>query len=189
MKKYLSFLFGQLDKAILFSFKEDSQGQTVFFPWGYFGKARIVNATEKQDIFRSIRIYYYSAFSIIILVSIIGGMANFFANSSSAFFTWVSIATALSFIAYSLLIINKVKSLPISNESLTFKENSMKMANTYSSKTLWWYFLLFVGLVCLSAFNLVTDPESIVMSSFGIVLFSIFAVIYAYVLILKRKNQ
>ena len=116
------------------SFKEDSNGNTVFYPWGVLGKGRILpDETTKTKLRKFIILYYQISLPLIILLVItrVWWLAVLFALASFLWFFFQS---------------KKItKDCEISNEKLTVKESYRNSARSHNKIMLW--FLLLISLL------------------------------------------
>jgi len=99
------------------SFKTDSDGKTIFYPWGVFGKGYVLPSKEYEEKIRSFLTKYY-AFGLIAII-VIGAFLGL----------WF----VLLFMVPFLFLIGQVrsirfaKSLQRSDIRLSFKENVRRM--------------------------------------------------------------
>lgn len=116
------------------SFKKDSNGNNVFYPWGVLGKGRVLpNETTKAKL-RTFVIRYYQ---IMLPTAILLGI----------FRLWLPAILVLTLLTLGFyLYVNLLtKDCPICTEKLTLKESYKNSANSHNTLMLW--LLLLVSLL------------------------------------------
>ena len=116
------------------SFKEDSNGNSVFYPWGVLGKGRVLPDEATKIKLRTFVIRYYQ---IMLPIGILLGILRLWLPA-------ILILTVLTLGFY--LYVNQVtKDCPICTEKLTLKESYKNSAKSHNTLMLW--FMLLVSLL------------------------------------------
>jgi uncharacterized protein with PQ loop repeat len=159
------------------SFTKDNNGNTLFLPWGIFGKGRIIADELIERKVRSFIILYYkvSLPTIIFTIVVFGGIWSFVLTPLLMGWFYLATKSLLSGCQYS-------------EEKFYFRENLMKSAKKSNKSTLWLLLLgsfLFVigGIVVLIIAKSTSD---ILASVSSIVFFGACTILYAYMLSLKK---
>ncbi len=108
------------------SFKQDSNGNNVFYPWGVLGKGRVLPDETTKTKLRTFVIRYYQ---IMLPTAILLGIFRLWLPAIV-----VLILLTLGFYLY----VNQVtKDCPICTEKLTLKESYKNSANSHNTFMLW----------------------------------------------------
>ncbi|MBC9251632.1 hypothetical protein A9179_15270 [Pseudomonas alcaligenes] len=113
------------------TFKQDSHGNTLFYPWGVLGKGRILKDAETRDRLRNfVLLYYKVSLPTIIVLAVLRQW-------------WLLGIAGVVLLAWFLL---KSRSLlrdcPLSDERLTFKEGYRNSAASHNAFTLWLFLVV-----------------------------------------------
>lgn len=123
-----------------FWFKKDGADRTVFFPWGGFGKGRVLpNRASETQIRRRVGFHWTGIFSI----SVLGGVASTYAVYAMTLYV---VICGLWLTWYYYEVRNLVKDLPLSDAKLTFAESYANYFSEWSNFTLWLAAALLVSL-------------------------------------------
>lgn len=116
------------------TFKKDSSGNSVFYPWGVLGKGRVLPDEPTKTKLRTFVIRYYQ---IMLPTAILLGIFRLWLPA-----ILVLAALTLGFYFY----VNQVtKDCPICSEKLTVKESYKNSAKSHNTLMLW--FLLLASLL------------------------------------------
>jgi hypothetical protein len=137
---------GYFDGLTAAAFKKDRSGNTVFYPWGVFGRGRILPDEQKvAEVRLFLRRYYQAIFLLIIPAAIAAQIKSVEPIVRMA----LMLACGIGFLGWFLI---KVRSLTagteFSDESLSFRESYTNSAGGHNRATLWVLFglsWLFVG--------------------------------------------
>ena len=116
------------------SFKKDSNGNSVFYPWGVIGKGRVLQNEATKITLRKCVIFYYQ---IMLATAILLGIFKLWLPA-------ILILAMLTLIFY-LYVTHLTKNCPICAEQLTLKERYKNSANSHNTLMLW--FMLLVSLL------------------------------------------
>ena len=116
------------------SFKKDSNGNNVFYPWGVLGKGRVL-PDEATKI--KLRIFVIRYYQIILPVAVLLGILRLW-------FPAILVLTLLT-LGFYLYVNLLTKDCPICTEKLTLKESYKNSANSHNTLMLW--FLLLISLL------------------------------------------
>jgi hypothetical protein len=108
---------GYFDNLAAASFKVDSSGRTVFFPWGIIGKGYVLkNKLQEQELKKIIKIYHITS---LVLVLIFGPFLQL----------WVLCAAVVPFAVIIWIFKAKkaIAGLPVSGEKLKYSKNLKRM--------------------------------------------------------------
>ena len=110
---------GYFDNLAASSFKSDSDGKTVFFPWGIVGRGYILkNPEQEKELKRFIKIYHIIS---LVLVLFIGPFLQLWLLC----FSIVPVAIIIWLLKTKTII----SDLPVSNEKLKYGESLRKIVN------------------------------------------------------------
>lgn len=120
---------GYFDSLASSLFKKDESGKSIFYPWGVFGKGRVLPDEETENRVRRLVIRFFMIG--IILVLIVGGSVG-----------WVyGFIPVVVFIAwYQFKLMALIAGCSVSHEKLTFREG---WAKRFNKTTLWLMLILF----------------------------------------------
>ncbi len=116
---------GYFDGLTDASFKKDSQGKDLFFPWGILGSGYVLESEEQKEKFRKFfKTMYLTVFLTIFIIQII-------------FTAWINILLLPAFYIWFHLTIKKMtKGLQKSNEKLKTYEAYQNSAKSHNLITL-----------------------------------------------------
>jgi hypothetical protein len=159
------------------SFKTDSEGNTVFYPWGVFGKGRILPDEPTEKKVRGFVSLYYK----VSLPSIIG--AGVIIGWAWAFVLVPILAGWFYFGSKSL-----VKEFPYSEEKLTLKEGYKNSAKGHNTSTLWLLLVCSLLFVFMGIFVLTIAKSSadVMLGWMLVILFGASAAAIGYMLKMKK---
>jgi hypothetical protein len=159
------------------SFKKDNDGNTLFFPWGIYGKGRIItDELIKRKVRSFIGIYHIVSFSASIFTVIFLGWA------------WLFLLVPVSIVWFHLAIKSLLSGCRYSEVKLSFRESLTKSAKMFNKFTLWLLLLgsfLFVvtGIIVLIIAKSTSD---LLVGISSIIVFGTCTILYAYMLNLKK---
>jgi hypothetical protein len=116
---------GYFDGLTNASFKKDENGNTVFFPWGVFGKGRVLDESTEARVRRFVSLYYKISLPLIVGVGVIVG------------WLWALPLVVFLLVWFYLTTKSLVSGCPYSEGKLTLKESYISSAAGYSRFTLW----------------------------------------------------
>jgi hypothetical protein len=138
---------GYFDGLTDASFKMDDKGNTIYYPWGIFGKGYIL-PDDRKTVFRlSIKRHIISFLTLAILSAI------FLKGSLVIFYV-----LPFYIVGYVLWMKKKIKGLPISPDKLTFADTTTNSARSLNLVTLWLLEICALLFVLLGIFVLLTTP-------------------------------
>ena len=118
---------GYFDGMARALFKKDESGSTVFYPWGVFGKGRLLpDEAAENRVFRFVKLYYQ-----ISLVMLVGLGAIF------DFWYYFAVLVPILFIWYYLQCKTLVLTYPQSHSKLTIKQANIGAATGFGDLLLW----------------------------------------------------
>jgi hypothetical protein len=158
------------------SFKKDDNGNTLFFPWGIYGKGRIItNELTERKVRGFINIYLIVNFlTIILTIGLLGWI-------------WLLLLVPVFTGWFYLAMKSLLNGCPYSEEKLFFRESLTKSAKMLNKFTLWLLLLgSFLFVIAGIALLLTAKSPGDLLAGIGsIVFFGACATLYAYMLILK----
>lgn len=170
---------GHFDSLSAGNFKKDADGNTVFFPWGFFRKGRVITDVITETQVRNLLNRYYKVtfFGTIILASIVKWWAL---SLVPVLWVWyyMSMKSILKDCSYSEIKLSYMEAL---------KENFLNQVNAYSKIKLWLVFLVSSMFVLAEIFIMFNDKniEKIIYHAGGAVFFGIGMILFGYMLIVK----
>jgi len=157
------------------SFKEDSNGNTVFYPWGVLGKGRILpDETTKTKLRKFIILYYQISLPLIVLLTIfrLWGLALIAAPAILIWFLYQSKKLT--------------QGCEISHEKLTVKESYRNSAKSHN-KIMLWCMLVISLLFVLSGFYAFIKGKFFIGLA-GVVFFGLCSVVFIFMLKSRGKD-
>lgn len=137
-------------------FKKDKDGNAVFYPWGIFGKGRVLADPAKADQLRSfVRNYYLLTLPTLIVLGILRSMP---------WLVGVGLLLILWFLIRSRALL---AGTPYSDERLTLKEGYKNSAASHNRLTLWVLFISSI-LFVLVGILLALKAHTLVHALFGL---------------------
>lgn len=180
--KYFERWFASLDRPFDNSVKKDSAGCTIYYPWSYWGKGRIIKdpATEKQMRYL-VKIYNF-VWMILGLTFII-----IIPNRTRILLWAIPIMWALFHFASNRVLAN----CPVSTEKLTYREYSTAVSKHFTGAALVLLLLLTLSVTALSLFALSAQTAQAasygkVVCIFGVLFFGLASANFAYIFSLKE---
>lgn len=167
---------GYFDGLADAAFKEDEQGNALFYPFGIFGKGRVIpNEKEKQSLRTILKRYYQILLPLIILLSVIG--------------LWkLTISFALiSLIPFYWLLFRRIRNFEITKSTLTFKESSKNSARSHNKITLWLLFIVSLLFVLMGIFILAAGSKSWLLGMLCTIFFGLCALSIGYMIKIKEE--
>jgi hypothetical protein len=168
---------GYFDGLTNASFKKDKEGNSIFYPWGTFGRGLVIPDDQSEERLRSfINRYYKVSLPSIITVGVIGGwlLASLLVPLFALWF-YLGLKPLVSGYAYSV-------------DRLTIKESCAGSAAGHSRSTLW-LLLTSSGLLVLGGVLMASTADSLDRMIIGVlctVFFGACCVAFAYMLAVKR---
>jgi hypothetical protein len=169
---------GYFDALSGSGFKKDEQGRSVFYPWGVFGKGRVLPDAETEKKVRAFVVRYYVISIVLLAIAGVG-------------FGWVyALALVpLLMIWYHFKSRAMIAACPEAGDKLTLKESYVNSSRALNRKVLWSFLILSVlfavgGLLIL----LVGTSGYDRIHGGGILLFfGLCAVVFGYMIRAKRQ--
>lgn len=161
-------------------FKENENGEAIFFPWGCFwGKGRVIANEPTKTNVRAFVMNYYRA-NLIISFGVVMFLDIF----------WLFLSAPLLTVWYHFSLKSLLHSCPYSEEKLTLKDSLTNSAAKYNKFTLYLSIIGSVVFVLSSLLVVINQPESlpfqyIVGCWFGMFFFGACAAASVYVLKVK----
>ncbi|MBT0568955.1 hypothetical protein KIK84_01325 [Curvibacter sp. CHRR-16] len=164
---------GYFDGLTNASFKKDKNGTTVFFPWGIFGKGRVL-ADEVAEA--KVRAFVHRFYKVSVPTSI--GVGVLFG------WAWAFLLVAIFYGWYYAGTKPLISGCSYSDDKLTLKEVYSNSAEGHSKVTLW---LLFVGSVLLVLMGVfVATTGAMILGLLAAAVFGATATAFGYMLKLKH---
>jgi hypothetical protein len=158
------------------SFKKDSNGNNVFYPWGVLGKGRVLPDEATKIKLRMFVIRYYQ---IILPVAILLGILRLWLPA-----ILVLILLTLGFYLYVNLL---TKDCPICTEKLTLKESYKNSANSHNTLMLW--LLLLVSLLFMMGGIWLFFKGRLFIGLGSVVFFGLCSAVFIFMLKIKGKQN
>ena len=180
--KYLEQWANNLERPFNNSVKKDAAGRTVYFPWFYLGKGRVIeNAGTEARMRKVVKVYNFTWMVLVLAFSI------FFQDKTRLLIFAMPLMWALFHLASRLVLAG----CPVSAEKLTFREHSAAVAKSFNEVALF-LVLLFAVIgtgVCLwavAAMPAQADPVGKAIVIFGIFFLGLASANIAYLFSLKE---
>lgn len=163
---------GYFDGLADASFKQDSNGNSVFYPWGVLGKGRVLPDAETHATLRTfIKRYYMVTLPVIIVLSVLR-------------LWWLLLPAAIGLLAWFLLTTRSLlRNCPVSEEKLTLKEGYSNSAASHNKPTLWALLVVSLLMSLGGVLLLITGKALIGVALIG--LFGLCSGVFVYMLRVK----
>jgi hypothetical protein len=140
---------GFFDALSAGKFKKDESGRELFYPWGGFGKGRILPDEESgAGMRRFLRRYHAASLPSVLVVGIFFG------------WEWALLLACAAFAGYCLKIRARVAPFQEADVPLTLREACSGEARAHARATLWIFFCGSVALMSAGLFILVIGPSA-----------------------------
>lgn len=164
------------------SVKKDSAGCTVYFPWSYWGKGRIIKNPHTESRMRHLVVIYNFTWMILGLTFII-----IIPNKTHILLWAVPVMWAFFYFASGRIL----SDCPVSTEKLTYKEYNFAVARNFNAAALFLLLLLTLGGTGLSLFALSAQTAQAAIRGkavciFGVLFFGLASGNLAYIFSLKE---
>ncbi len=158
-------------------FKKDDAGNIVFYPWGVFGKGRVLQDEETENKVREfIRRYYTISLPVIIIVGV------------TVSWVYALILLPVLFAWYYVKSRALIAGCAVTQDKLTLKQTYTNSAKVYNKKVLW-LFLIFSILFGAGGLSMVFFGTSIrdkIISLLTFLFFGACAVNFGYMIKARR---
>ncbi len=167
---------GYFDGLTASSFKTDEKGNTIFYPWGIFGKGYILPEDRKDSLRQTIKRHMMIFVPLAILCSIF-------------FKIWIAfLLIPLYFFGYGIWVNRQTNGLEVSSDKLTLSDARTSSARSHNMATLWLLEIASLLFVFLGTFNLIISPKNWFVSTCSIIFFGFGAIIF-WKMIKTKKEQ
>lgn len=168
---------GYFDGMTDSSFKEDEQGNILFYPFGPLGSGRVIpNEDEKQALRRFLK----RSYKILILLCVFFGLPRNL--------TLFVCATFIFLIPYYWLLFRRIRNFEVTKHKLTYKESLKNSAHSHSKKMLWFVFSSSLLFVLASIFLFSVNSKLWLISVPGIVFFGFGSLAAGYMIKVKGES-
>ena len=161
------------------SFKTDSEGRHVYFPWGVMGKGYVLPNEEKKEEIRSFLKRYYQVGLILII-------------GAQIFVGWqlnLLVVLPILLIAFYVRKRTLLEGIPISNAKLTTSESFVASAKSHNLATLWLLEVFSLLFVVGGVFIMASSGGSILIGLLSVVFFGLTSIVIGRMLIVKSKSR
>jgi hypothetical protein len=175
---------GYFDGLTNASFRKDSQGRDVFYPYGIYGRGRIVpDAETAQRLRSSIKRLYILLMAILPPAIVIIRLAQL----SLVYLLLLVLAGAAISTGY---VRRLARGMPYSDERLTYRESLQNALRGYSRLSLVLLAILSAVFVALGVFILSLDPaENLWLALVLILFFGLGLLVFLGMLFLKSRQE
>ena len=165
---------GYFDGLTNASFKPDTDGNTVFFPYGVWGKGRLItDADIAEQLRKFISRFYMVAFSMMLVIGVTVG------------YIWAFIAMPFVMLWYFQGIKKFLKDAPFSDVKLSNRESMQNVASGMNKYLIWFLFLVSLLFVAASVF-LVMETGDLFLGLGG-VFFAVCGFVFVFMLRSKKR--
>jgi hypothetical protein len=156
------------------SFKEDSNGNSVFYPWGVLGKGRILPDEATKTKLRNFIIRYYQVSLPLIIVLVVVRL------------WWLGVLLApASFLWFFFQSKKITKDCQISTEKLSVKESYRNSAKSHNKIMLWLLLLISLFFVFSGVYLFIKGKLFIGLST--VIFFGLCSAVFIFMLKIKGK--
>ena len=164
---------GYFDGLIEGSFKTAADGQRLFYPWGVWGKGRVLDDPRtEQRIRRFLKVYYMVSLPLVI-ISVIT------VQSSGFYYAYVLIPVVL--LVYGVGILSLTRRLLATRERLRWTESLANSGRAHSGAMLCFLFIVSV-LFVIGGIWMILDRQEVGMGLLSILFFGACGTIIGYML-------
>jgi hypothetical protein len=159
------------------SFKKNTQGETLFYPWGALGKGYIVQDTKKEaDLRKFTKLNYMITLPLVIVNQVLFGyLPNL-------------ILMPIYLITFFVVLKKLTKDLTTTDEKLKISESYKNSARKHNLAT-----LIILGITALlftiTGLLFIIEGRNAVLGSFAFILFGFTTVVISYMLWIKIKTK
>ena len=157
--------------------KKDKDNNPVYYPWGVFGKGYVLPNAERETAIKNMVILFYQITFGLLLI-------HLFLLKNILILTLLVVGLVIWFLVKSKQL---TKDCPISDEKLTLKEGYTNSAKAHNKTVLWILFGVSV-LFTLGAIALLFLGKSLMLGTFGAVLFGASSAAIYYMIQVKNKQ-
>lgn len=166
---------GYFDALTSSSFKITPAGK-FFFPWGVLGRGYAIPTQAQYERLRR-RVKTYTVVSLVAIIAL----------TAVQQYLWGIAAAALAMIAYAGWAYLQTRALPPTGESLSYRESLSTQAHLHSKTVLWLMEGVSIAYVAIGLIILTIQPDTWPMTLSAIVLFGACAVVFARMLVLRKR--
>lgn len=177
-----------MDFIMQMSFRKDHEGNEVFFPWGIFGKGRIIdNPKIKDEVRKFLRLYYIGM--LLLIVPWLFFVQPYFLTREEF---WSNLLVALGLIVLSLIwqyfgLKRLIRNLPESTLKMKVRDNLKETGNYFHP-----ILIVALGLVSLmfvvAGFCMLSAGQTIIGLA-AIIFFGLCAIVYGSMLFLRLQKD
>ncbi len=169
-------------------FKKNAAGQTVYYPWGIFGKGYVIESEEQKERIRS---FMKKNYYVILPVSIVLGLLlqRLIRSGSYLPFLGILVVSGGAYIAYFHFQTKKLLSeAPLSTEKLSLWESYRNSASSHNLATLIVLEIFSIGFV-IAGFFLLTVTYNVLLPALCIGIFGLCSIAIGYMILSKLKKK
>jgi len=168
---------GYFDGLTASSFKTDEKGNTVFYPWGIFGKGYILPEDRKNSFRQAIKRHMMIFVPLAILCSII-------------FNIWIAfLMIPLYFFGYGIWVNRQTSGLEVSSGKLTLSDARASSARSHNMATLWLLEICSLLFIFAGLFILISSPQNWFVAAISILFFGFGAIVFWKMIKTKREQD
>jgi hypothetical protein len=168
---------GYFDALTSSRFKKDQSGRSVFYPWGIFGKGRVLPDEETENRVRGfVRRYYMISLPVIIIAGVTIGFVSAFVLAPILIVWYQFESKAL------------IAGCSVSDDKLTLKESFANQAKVHNKKFLWLCLILSIPFVAVGLLMFIHSASAYdrLMGAFLFLFFGVSAVTFGYMIKVRR---
>lgn len=168
---------GYFDGLADASFKKDTHGNNLFYPWGAMGSGYIIDSEEKKNQIRNfLKKMYMIILSVIFLLQIVIGY-------------WINIIFLVFYIVWYYFYVAKItQGLQKTDIKLKASEAYSNSARSHNLATLIVFELISIGFVAVGFWILRAEGGALIGYS-SIIFFGICAIVMSYMIITKVRSK
>src|ERR671932_553050 len=164
---------GHFDGLIEGNFKTAADGQRLFYPWGVWGKGRVLaDAHTEQRIRRFLKVYYMVSLPLVIITVTTSQFSGFY---------YALVLIPAFVLVYGVGILLLTRRLLATSERLRWSESLANSGRAHSGAMLWLMFIVCI-LFVIGGLGMILDLQEVGMGLLSILFFGACGTIIGYML-------
>lgn len=159
-------------------FKTDKDGNTIFYPYGIFGKGYILPDEKKEQVRLVIKRYMQVSLPIVIVM----------VPLLKAWFV-IFFVCPLYFLGYAIWMSKLTKTFKKSKDKLTFTESRINSAHAHNLSTLWLFEIICLLFIVAGIYIIGQSPKGLYIGILSIAFFGFCGCVIFKMIEIKKEDQ